>query len=309
MATVRISQFEESFVVHFGVDGRQINAYTLASTLVGIADAARAANATLNPGYDIEVVVEALGGGSFRAKLKSVYRGASNLFSKQALQAIVFGVIANFVYQHTLAPDTKVTVTVAAEEVVVEQGDTRIVVPRRVHEATQAIQKQPEFVAGMREAVEAIEGDTTVRSLGFSATLDTPPDLTVLREEFARLPTVTEAPENETRDLPPQEADVQILRAILEKSRRRWEFVWNGTRFPAPVVDETFFADFAAHKIRIAPGDHLKVVLRIKQRRIPGVGIFVNESYEVLQVLEHVPHADTQATLSPGSVGRTRTSE
>src|SRR2546421_208668 len=136
MPTIRVAEFEESFVIHFGVEGKQINAYTLASTLVGIADAARAANAAINPGYDIEVVVEALGGGSFRAKLRTVYRGAANLFTKQALQAIVFSVIANFIYQHTLAPDTKVTVNVADEEVVVEQGNTRIVVPRRVHEAT-----------------------------------------------------------------------------------------------------------------------------------------------------------------------------
>jgi len=302
MASVHISEFEESFVIHFGVDGKQINAYTLASTLVGIADAARAANAALNPGYDIEVVVEALGGGSFRAKLRSVYRGASNLFSKQALQAIVFSVIANFVYQHTLAPDSKVVVSVATDEVVVQQGDTRIVVPRNVHEATQRVQQQPAFMTGMQEVVDAVQSDTTIRSVGFSSEIDLPPQITIPREDFGRIPTVTVTPEEDARDLPPQEADVQILRAILEKSRRRWEFVWNGTRFAAPVLDERFYADFAAHKITIAPGDHLTVILRIRQRRIPGVGIFVNESYEVIEVLKHISQA-TQITLPPQPEG------
>jgi hypothetical protein len=154
----------------------------------------------------------------------------------------------------------------------------------------------------MQEVVEAVQGDTTVGSFGFSADINTPPAVAIDRHDLARLPTVAVAPEEDTRELPPQEADVQILRAILEKSRRRWEFVWNGTRFPAPVLDENFFADFAAHKITIAPGDRLKVMLRIKQRRIPGVGIFVNETYEVLQVLEHVSQA-TQAVLPPPSPG------
>ena len=61
---IRVGEFEESIVIHFGTEGQRINAYTLATTLVNLADAARAANFAINPGYDIEVVVETLGGGS-----------------------------------------------------------------------------------------------------------------------------------------------------------------------------------------------------------------------------------------------------
>ena len=72
MREVRVAQFENSFVIHFVTENRRINAYTLASTLVGLADAAKAANASVNPGHNIEIVVEALGSGSFRAKISAV---------------------------------------------------------------------------------------------------------------------------------------------------------------------------------------------------------------------------------------------
>jgi hypothetical protein len=79
MKAVDISQFDDSVVLHFETEGQKINAYTLASILVSLADAAKAANAQLNPGYEVEIVVEALGPGSFRAKIRAFYKKNRNL--------------------------------------------------------------------------------------------------------------------------------------------------------------------------------------------------------------------------------------
>ncbi len=92
MRVVDISQFEDSVVIHFETDDTRINAYTLASTLVGFADAAKAANATLNAGSEIEIVVEALGPGSFRARIRTLYSSSKNLFSSQLVVGLAIGV-------------------------------------------------------------------------------------------------------------------------------------------------------------------------------------------------------------------------
>ncbi len=89
MPTVAIRDFGDHFVIYFGSADRRINAYTLAATLTNLADAAKAANATLNPGHEIEVVVEALGAGSFRAQIRTVYREAANLFSTDSVRQLV----------------------------------------------------------------------------------------------------------------------------------------------------------------------------------------------------------------------------
>lgn len=295
MPTLRIASTSETIHVHFGGDANRINAYTLASALVGIADAARAANSAINPGYDIEIVVEALGPGSFRAHLRSIYRGAGNLFSKQSLNAVILSVFANFVYQHTLAPDQNVVVNVGETEVVIEQGDTRIIVPRSVHEATKQAESKPDFVSAVRETIQAVQTDPAVDTVGFTDSPTEEPPVKIPRERFYMLAAPIPEVQPDTRDLTEQ-VTLQILRAILEKSRRRWEFVWNGTRISAPVTDEQFYEDFFAHRITVAPGDSLQAELKIRQRRLEGVGIFVNDSFEVVRVFGHVPRP-SQTTL------------
>lgn len=131
MQVVDISQFEDGFVIHFSTDDRRINAYTLASTLIGIADAAKAANSSINPGHEIEIVVESLGPGSFRAKIRAVYPVAHNLFSNQAVQVIILGIITNFIYERTLSVHQDVQIEIRTDEVVVERGNEKVIIRER----------------------------------------------------------------------------------------------------------------------------------------------------------------------------------
>ena len=298
MSVIELRRFEDTVVVHFGTEGPRINAYTLAATLTNLADAAKAANAAINPGYDIEVVVEALGSGSFRATVRAVYREAANLFSGEALRAIVLSVMANFVYQHTLAPTTPIEVRVCTDEVIIEQGDTRIIVPREVHEATQLVEKSPHFLRGIHGVTRAIEADPQITSVGLSPDSKQPPPVQIPRERFVALPAHPEQGDPLFRELE-EITDLEILRAILVRSKRRWEFSWNGVPIAAPVVDSQFYDDFFAHRITIAPGDRLRVRLRVRQKRVPDIGIYMNDTYEIAEVMKHIPRERQQRLVPP----------
>lgn len=305
MPTLNIRQFEESFVVHFGSNFERINAYTLASSLVALADAAKAANAAINPGYEIEIVVEALGPGSFKAKIRAFYKSAANLFTADNAKNIVLGVIASYIFQSVFAPDQQVKVIINTDEVLIQQGDTTLVVPREVHQAVQEVRKSPDFQESIGRAFEAVEKDPAISSVGISSSFDdVAPPIRVPRERFAFLAAAATQPDEETREIV-ETTDLQIMRAILERSRRRWEFVWRGVRISAPVLDDRFFADFAAHRITIAPGDALEVKLKIRQRRDPYSGIMLNDpsGYEILQVLKHLPrHRQTDLPEMPDQI-------
>lgn len=96
MKVVEISKFEDSVVLHFETGNHRINAYTLASVLVSIADAAKAAkaaNSTINAGCEVEIVVESLAPGSFRAKICAVYRKGKNLFSSQIVASVIISIV------------------------------------------------------------------------------------------------------------------------------------------------------------------------------------------------------------------------
>jgi hypothetical protein len=285
---IDLREFEEEFVIHFGGKPTRINAYTLASTLVSIADAAKAANAVINPGYEVEIVVEALGSGSFKAKVRSIYKGLGNLFDKGDLKAVALSVIAAFIYQHTLAPDTEVNVIVNEDEVIIEQGETKVLVPREVHDCVNEVEKSEPFKRNIDKAFESVEKDESIESLGITPRMeDETPAINVPREKFPLVTGIMETEENSR--VVYEIAELSISRAILERTRRKWEFVWRGVKIAAPVLDHRFYDDFFAHRVTIAPGDSLDVKLKIYQVRDTDTGIFMNKKYEVVEVRHHLP--------------------
>lgn len=288
MEVVNIREFEEEFVLHFGGKRKKINAYTLASALVSLADAIKEANSIINPGYEVEVLIEAFGEGSFRAKVKTAYKGLKNLFNSNRLEAIAIGIITSFIYQHTLAPNTDVKVIVDDTQVIIQQGDKKIVVPKTVYEAQKEVEKSEKFRKSVSKTFEAVEKDKNVTSFGFTKGInDEEPDILISRESFALLskPIEIDEPQREVQEV----ADLQIKRAILERTKRKWEFIWRGMKISAPVADENFYNDFFAHKITVAPGDSLEAVLKIYQSRDEDTGIYTNSRYEVVEVHKHIP--------------------
>jgi hypothetical protein len=285
---VDIREYEEEIVLHFGGERNKINAYTLASTLVSIADAIKEANAVINPGYEVEVLVEAFGEGSFRAKVKTAYKGLKNLFNSNKLESIAIGVLASFIYQHTLAPDTDVKVIVDETQVMIQQGDKTVVVPRNVYDAQKEVEKSEKFRQSVSNTFQSVEKDKNVTDFGFTKNIfDKEPDISVPREKFYLISSPLELiePQREIQEV----AELRIKRAILERSKRKWEFIWRGIKISAPVLDDGFYQDFFAHKITVAPGDSFEAVLKIYQVKDEDTGIFTNSKYEVIKINRHIP--------------------
>lgn len=288
MTVIDISEFEDSVVLHFETEGHKINAYTLASTLVSIADAAKAANRSCNPGYEIEVLVESLGQGSFRAKVKAVYSSSRNLFSSELVRGIVIGIVCNYIYERTLSIDDGVDVSIHTNEVIITKGEEKIVVPRQVYDATREAERDPQFVSSIAKTLDSISSDSQVSSFGFVQDMDSPPpELLITKAVISQIELdVVDDPDDRIIE---ENCSLQIIKAILERSKRKWEFMWRGIKISAPIVAESFYTEFFAHEITIAPGDELEVQLRIKQKKDPRTGIYANKSYEVSSVFKHVP--------------------
>lgn len=288
MRVIDIAQFENSVVIHFDTDDTRINAYTFASTLVALADAAKAANTTLNVGCEIEIVVEAIGPGSFRALIRALYSSSRNLFANQIVMGLVIGVLGNYIYERTLSADNKVTVEIKTEEVIIQKGNDRVVVPRNVYDATRRVEKNPQFVNAMTRTFEAVSADEKVNSFGLVEKMDSPaPAILIPRSTMLSL--ASQTPADPDSRVVTEQAELQIVKAILKKSNRRWEFVWRGITISAPVLHDQFYINFFAHEITIAPGDTLNVTLAIKQTKDSDTGIYTNVGYEVVEVHGHVP--------------------
>ncbi|MBL9170907.1 hypothetical protein [Hydrogenophaga sp.] len=294
MATLEIRHEVDRFVLYFDTPRREISAYALATALVGLADAVREANAIVNPGYVVEVVVEALSDGSFKATVRTIFTKAKNLFSHQAVQAVIWGIVATHIYEKAIKTEVPPNITVTDTLVTIEIGNEKIIVPKDVYEAKKQVERSERFNNALGKVFDAAASDPNVE--GIAIVDDTGPQrppLIVPREKFALFQ--TEQPVDESTREIVEITHVEISRAILERGKRRWEFFWRGVRIAAPVLDQKFFDRFFAHEIMIAPGDSLEVALRIVQEKKPDSGIYVNVRYEIVEVFQHLPRLTQHA--------------
>jgi hypothetical protein len=295
VATVTIDREVDRFVLYFDTPRHEVNAYALATSLIGLADAIREANAAVNPGHAVEVVVEALPDGSFQAVVRTIYLQAKDLFQHEAVKAIVYGIIATHLYEVAIKKDSDTKVIVNDGSVAITNGDETIIVPRDVYDATRRLEKSDRFRTAVDQIVKGAESDPEVRGIGLKMDGEKgAPPIYVPRDRFAIFSNREITPDGSREVI--EFANLEISRAILERGRRRWEFYWRGVRIAAPVLDDRFFDRFFAHEVTIAPGDSLRVMLRIVQSPKKDTGIYVNSAYEVVEVLEHIPRA-RQASL------------
>jgi len=292
LRVVKISRTDADVVIHFETRAERINAYTLASALVGIADAAKAANGGINVGYDIEIVVEAIGAGSFRAQLRAIYTKSLNLFSSEPVRAIVFGIVSTFLYERYFATKEPIKVTVNTDEVVIEHEKEKVIIPRQVYDATRNAEKNPQFVRAMNKTVSSIAQDEKVIGVGFVHDVKGPvPEILIPHVALEKIrDEMVLTPEDPPTRVIEENCDLQIVKAILDRSARKWEFIWRGVKISAPILSDRFFEEFYAHDITIAPGDELSVKLAMKQERDPRIGVYTNVGYEVIEVYHHVRH-------------------
>jgi hypothetical protein len=286
VAELRIAEFENTVVLYFQTPEQRINAYALAATLVALADAAKAASRTLNSGVEVEIVVEALSSGSFRAKVTAVAREAGLFVKNQVATGVVIGILASYVYDHTLAKKEPVEVIVQTDEVIVIKGNDRVIIPRAIHEAKQVVEKDPVFVRSVDRMLSSTVLDDRVTGFGLTPSLNDPLPGIILSRELLEMRDPLE-PEPRTRIIE-EDADLYIVKAIMERNTRKWEFKWHGMNISAPIKDPNFYDDFAKHNFTIAPGDEFQARIAIHQRRDDLSGIYSNTKYEVLHVYRHV---------------------
>lgn len=176
------------------------------------------------------------------------------------------------------------------KNVVIESKEQRIVIPRDVYDAVEEVKKSGRFKDKINSTFSAVQRNEKIEAFGITKKIDDKePDFVIPREQFPVFGIIEEEGDDNRAII--EIADLEILKAILERSKRKWEFVWRGVKISAPLLDETFYQDFFDHKITIAPGDSLNVKMKIYQERDACTGIYTNERYEIIEVLNHIPRA------------------
>src|ERR1700676_2628494 len=106
MADIDLTEFSgDEFVFHFGGRPSEVDAYTFANSLIAFAEAIREINKQINPDTKLEIAIEGVGEGSFRAKLKATATSISGLLRGTIATGVVLPLLVTFIYDRYLSED------------------------------------------------------------------------------------------------------------------------------------------------------------------------------------------------------------
>lgn len=301
MGTVDLRNLDgDQIVIHYGGALTSVDAYTFANSLVAFADTVRAVNAAISPGQNIEIRLEAVGPGSFRAVIKRIHKGFGGFFSKGA-SAVLWSVVGALIYDGLLKDDSEIQIHVHSEEVVIERGGDRIIITRQAYEQMQNARKDTDVQKNLSRTFEIIEQDEAIENFGVTEKIDDErPLIQIDREHFARLssPPIIVSDEQKRRERI-EPARLIILKPWLQSGKKKWSFEWNGVPISAPITDHAFQGRLLSREYLIGAGDALDVTLRYFQDFDPALETFVNDNstFEVVEVKGFVARDGPQGSL------------
>lgn len=291
----------DQIVIHYGGALASVDAYTFANSLISFSDVARAVNDIINPGQAIEIRIEALGPGSFRAIIRKIAKDLGGFFSRGAEN--VFWAVISYLIIQQLWGEENVTIHIADDQVVIQHGDDSVIVSRDVYEQSQNARQNPEIQRNVSRTFDIIANDEAIEDFGLTPRIADPePLVRIPRADFPRLASPPEIIEGDPvrRWRTEDRARLIILKAWLRPGRHKWSFEWNGVPISARVSDQEFLHRLYGREYLIGAGDALDVRLRYQQAFDETLGVYVNDqqTFEVVEVLEVVPRGDGQRRLA-----------
>lgn len=287
---------DDGFVFYFAGKRSDIDVDTLGDTLSAMAEALRRINEVVDPEFELEITIEATSGGSFFANVR-IRKLAKSPLAKIAGHLLLAMLSA---YLYDLATYKKPVFRLEGDEFVIVTDQEVIKLPIAVLENQERIARKPEIAKSIKQAFEAVEDNEEVDGVAiFPMTPLTPearPLIVLPRNEFksiiqsasrviegTRTPFQLTPRRTVTRTTT-ERVSIVIVKAVLRRSRRKWQFTWNGTDISAPITDALFFDRLESRDISISQGDALDVDLAVTQSQDEDSGVWSNVEFVVVQV-------------------------
>jgi hypothetical protein len=279
---------DEEILLYFKIEGEGLDAQTFANSLLAFDELYRAINAIANPGLEIELDFIRSDVGSIRAIIR-IFKKDTQALLHAPVSLLILPILIAVVVTKIMADP--IGITINDDSYIVQQGAERIVLPRSAAHVVQRVDKDVAVRRTIRKFFSVVESDPNVNAVDFR--LPQMPDAPVVpvgKDQFA---TLRELADPELPSLPKKREElhnriaVVVLTAVLERSKRKWQFLWSGHKISADIRDEDFFAKLANHEYEFGQGDILTVDLIVEQELNEFVGAYENKSFYITKVHHH----------------------
>lgn len=273
---------QETLTVKFDGQEHQVDVQTFAYSVLNFATVIKEANKKVT-GSPIEINIKAPEKGSVVVDLITKVVQDPTLINGLSTGADVVTVVAGLYGVHKFISGRKIKETKKENgdiKIHLEDGSTMTVAEKvyNIYTTTPAIPN------GISQHFSALSDDPAVAK--FEVISKNEKIIQVDKEDYDRLAIKQQIDTENSRKLV-ESAELHIYKVVFDKTDRKWEFYYKGNRISANITDENFFKMIDGGE-PFAKGDQLRVDLQINQVLDESVGIYVNQSYQVIKVNEHI---------------------
>lgn len=286
-STITFDGLGDNFVIHYGGQLQSIQANTFANSLVNVARIIEEINYHLHPDCKVEIRVETLAPGSFRPKIKII---SGSLVSKiksflPAKDQTIQVLLALFALWPSLFSSPQ-NITINHNEVIIVNNGNQLILPKEIYDHAKNIgTNNKEVQKAMTQNFEVLASDSSIESFGAVRETDSHEFLVKIpHQKFLEYSEAIKPQDDAQRIEEYENVELRLLKVILEKGSRKWDFVWNGIRISAPILDENFWEKMKHKEIQISQGDSITAKLRVYQVLEPYSSVYLNDKYEVTEV-------------------------
>ncbi len=285
--------------IRFGGNLHEIDVDLLVESLVSYSCVTQEASAHLSPGLKVDIKIKAPKQGSFILLLSLIAEKGGSLFTREnaALAANIVGIVGGlYTLKKWIAKNGKPETVkpLSGNSIEISNSNGKISIGNEVYNI---YQENPRVRESLRNTFAKLKekGEITDFSIRDA---DSGEDLfRVEKGDFPALASENDEIEQRKQKMLKEKQELSVFKIVFRENYK-WEFFYQGTKIYASLKDETFFGRIEKGEVAFRSGDRLMVDLEIEQTFNEAANTFVNSSYNILKVLEHIPRiSPTQHSL------------
>lgn len=281
---------QETLVVKFGGQTHQVDIQTFAYSVLNFATVIRETNKKISS-KPIDITIKAPKEGSVLVEIVTTISNINSLLPEMNNIGDLIVVVGGLYGLHKFVSGKKVkTKETKGDSVsIVLEDDSKMTVAEKIYNI---YIDTPSVSSGISQHFSALNDDPAVTD--FSVKRKDESIINVDRKDYARL-AIKQQFESENSRTIIESATLFIYKVVFDKTDRKWEFYFNGNRISANISDDYFYKRIDKGE-SFSKGDQLKVDLQVNQVFDESVGTYVNQSFQVSRVIEHIKR-DEQSEL------------
>lgn len=276
--------------IKFGGDLHEIDVDLLIESLINYSSVTQEASAYLSPGIKVDIKIKAPKQGSFIVLLDLIAKDSGGLFTKENVTlaadiVVIVGGLYGLIKWIGKNGKPEVIKSVDDNSIEISNSKGKIVISNNVYNI---YQENPRVRENLRNTFSKLKEREEITDFSIRD-VDTDSDIfRVERMDFSSLSSSDNEIEQRKQKAIKEKQELSVFKIVF-KENYKWEFFYQGTKIYASVKDENFFSKIEKGEIAFRSGDKLIVDLEIEQVFNEAANTFVNESYHILKVIEHMP--------------------